>query len=136
MEPSFDALKQRLKDRNISLSHQRLKILEFLSQSRSHPTAEEIYLALKKDMVTLSRTTVYNTLRVLEEAGMARALGIEDHEARFDLSPSDHGHFKCSSCGKVSDVPMDIKALFPKAMNHWQVDETSVYFKGICPDCL
>lgn len=136
MKPSFDALKQQLKDRDISLSHQRLKVLAFLWRSRGHPTADEIYLALREEIATLSKTTVYNTLRVLEESGMVRAIGIEDHETRFDLSPPDHGHFKCLSCGRVSDVPMDIKALFPKAMDRWRVDETSVHFRGLCPDCL
>jgi len=136
MKPSFETMMQELRERNISLSHHRLKVLEHLSHTVHHPTADELFMQLKKEIPTLSKTTVYNTLRMLEEAGFLKTVRLEGQETRYDISPPDHGHFKCLSCGTISDVPMDLDALFPSGMGKWQVHETSVYFKGICADCL
>lgn len=72
MEPVFESLKQELKTKNIGLSYQRLKVLEYLIQNRCHPTVEQIYFDLCKEIPTLSKTTIYNTLRVLEEAGLVK----------------------------------------------------------------
>jgi hypothetical protein len=67
MKPIFEDIKQELKKKNINLSHQRLKVLEYLTQNRSHPTVDQIFTDLQKEMPTLSKTTVYNTLRMLEQ---------------------------------------------------------------------
>ena len=56
-------LSNELKKNNIRLTHQRLKVLEYLSNSKNHPTVEQIYNALKKEVPSLSKTTIYNTLR-------------------------------------------------------------------------
>ncbi len=135
MKPSIEALKQALKEKGISLSHQRLKVLEYLCRHPSHPTADELYTALKGDIATLSKTTVYNTLRVLADSGLVKALSIEGNETRYDLKDREHGHFKCLSCGAVMDVPMDMAALVPGALSGWDVRETDVFFKGVCPQC-
>lgn len=135
MKPGIDALRQALKDKGLSLSHQRLKVLEYLCLHPSHPTADEVYLALKPEIATLSKTTVYNTLRALAEAGLVRHLNIEGNEARFDLKDTEHGHFKCLRCGAIFDVPMDMGRLLPFTPSGFQVQETHVHFKGVCPEC-
>ena len=106
MDPTFEDLRQELKTKNIGLSHQRLKVLEYLTQNRCHPTVDQIYTELQKDIPTLSKTTVYNTLRILAEAGLVKVISIEDKECRFDIDTEDHGHFKCESCGTIFDFPL------------------------------
>ena len=46
-------------------SVQRIAVMNYLLEHRTHPTVDEIYVALSKDMPTLSKTTVYNTLELL-----------------------------------------------------------------------
>lgn len=135
MKQTIETLQQALREKGVNPSHQRLKVLEYLCQHPSHPTADEVYQALKPELSTLSKTTVYNTLRVLVESGLVRAISIEGNEARFDLKDMDHGHFKCLSCGQIFDVPMDTGALVPGALKGWDVRETDVHFRGLCPDC-
>lgn len=135
MKPSIEALKQALKEKGIGLSHQRLQVLDYLCRHLCHPTADEVYLALKRDMPTLSKTTVYNTLRLLAEAGLVKALSIEGNETRFDIRGREHGHFKCLSCGAIADVPLDMPALSPGFLSGWEVRETDVFFRGRCPAC-
>ncbi|HHW28933.1 MAG TPA: transcriptional repressor [Syntrophomonadaceae bacterium] len=136
MDPTFEDLRQELKTKNIGLSHQRLKVLEYLAQNRCHPTVDQIYTELQKDIPTLSKTTVYNTLRILAEAGLVKVISIEDKECRFDIDTEDHGHFKCESCGTIFDFPVDIDSLIPEELSNFKINDKNVYFKGLCPGCL
>lgn len=135
MKPSFEDLKQKLKKNKINMSYQRLKVLEYLTQNHCHPTVDQIFTDLHKDISTLSKTTVYNTLKVLSEAGFVRVITIEDNEARYDINTENHGHFKCESCGTIYDFSIDIDSLTCKDLNNFQINDKSVYFKGICKRC-
>lgn len=136
MKPTLEQIKQLLKTRNISLSYQRLKVLEYLVQNRCHPTVEQIFTDLQKDIPTLSKTTIYNTLRILEESGLVRAIAIEDKETRYDIAVESHGHFKCESCGTIFDFPIDMDSLIPEDLSKFMINDKNVYFKGLCPGCL
>ena len=66
MTESMDKYTDILAKKQISPSIQRVCVLRFLDLHRVHPTVEEIYLAVKKQLPTLSKTTVYNVLELLE----------------------------------------------------------------------
>ena len=136
MKPSFEDLKEKLKIKNINLSHQRLSVLEYLHQNQCHPTVEQIFTDLQKSMSTLSKTTVYNTLRILLEADLVRVITIEDNETRYDIVTENHGHFKCESCGTIFDFSIDIDSLFPGDLSKFKINDKNVYFKGLCPRCF
>ena len=136
MNTSFENLKQELKEKNINLSYQRLKVLEYLNNNRCHPTVDKIYTDLHKELSTLSKTTVYNTLRVLAESGMVRVITIEDNETRYDINVENHGHFKCDSCGEIYDFSVDIDSLIYEGLDGFMINSKNVYFNGICPNCL
>ena len=136
LNPSFEALKIEIKQKGINLSHQRLKVLEYLYQNQCHPTVEEIFTGLHKEMPTLSKTTVYNTLRILVGAGLVRIINIEDNETRYDIIVENHGHFKCESCGTIYNFRIDVDLLISEDLNSFKIDDKNVYFKGVCPRCL
>lgn len=136
MKPSLEELRQQLKAQKIAPSHQRLKVLEYLALNQCHPTADQIFTSLQKEISTLSKTTVYNTLRVLTEAGLVRVVAIEDKEARYDILTEDHGHFKCESCGDIYNFKIDMGALVSGDLAHFRIQDKNVYFKGVCPRCL
>lgn len=136
MRPSFDELKKELNMRNINLSYQRLKVLEYLTQNQCHPTVDHIFTDLHKDIPTLSKTTVYNTLRILVEVGLVRVVIIEDNETRYDIITENHGHFKCESCGTIYNFSMDIDSLTSEDLDNFKIKDKDVYFKGLCPKCL
>ena len=129
----FESLKQELKTRNISLSYQRLKVLEYLTQNHHHPTVEQIFTDIQKDIPTLSKTTVYNTLRILAESGLVKVITIEDKETRYDIVTENHGHFKCESCRTIFDFPIDIDSLVPGVLSKFVINDKNVYFNGLCP---
>ncbi len=135
MKVKYDDLLNELKKKKIRLSHQRLKVLEYLTQNYIHPTADQIYTGLHDEVPTLSKTTVYNTLNSLAEAGLVRVINIEDNETRYDIVVDNHGHFKCESCKKIFDFNIDIDSFDTHDLYGFKIADKNIYFKGICPQC-
>ena len=125
---------------HIKPSVQRIAIMDYLLKHHTHPCIDEIYVALCTDIPTLSKTTVYNTLKLFVDHGAARMLTIYERNACFDGATSVHAHFQCKICGKITDVPFhhpeeseDMKHL---RENGYQIDEIHRYYKGVCPNCI
>lgn len=136
MIPTVEGFEQELKQRNIQPSIQRLKVLEYLYHHRTHPTVDQIFQDLHQELPTLSKATVYNTLRALMKAELVRVITIEDNETRYDIQVDDHGHLKCDECGTIYNFHIFKESLCSDDLDRFQIRERNVYFKGICPSCL
>ena len=90
---------------NVKPSVQRMAIMDYLLTHRTHPSMDEIYLALCDDIPTLSKTTVYNTLKLFVEHGAAQMLTIDEKNACYDADITLHAHFLCKKCNKIFDFP-------------------------------
>ncbi len=133
-------LKDVLIQHGISPSFHRLKVYEFLMNNPIHPTVDMLYSSIITDIPTLSRTTIYNTLKTFIERGIVQGITIEDNEIRYDADLSIHGHFKCMTCGALIDIPEEQlnidKRLMPgKHIAGHAIRESHFYFKGICKEC-
>ena len=115
-------------------SVQRIAIMSYLRKNRTHPSADEIYEALKEQIPTLSKTTVYNTLNLFVENGAVLYVGIDEKNARFDGYVESHAHFRCKRCGCIIDLPLNIEDYLPKDFNG-NIEDTYFYLKGVCEDC-
>ncbi len=129
--PTKDFIIGLLKKQNVSITIQRIAVLEFLLKNPIHPSVEEIYQALKPHFLSISKATVYNTLLILKEQGIIQEITIEKKQARYDGNPNPHGHFFCYSCQKVFDV----EAQFELKEKGFKVDAFQSYFYGHCPYC-
>ncbi len=136
MDRKYTYLADELTSNNIRPSHQRLKILEYFHLHNNHPTVEEIYKELKPTMPTLTKATIYNTLKIFVEEKLVNEVHIEDNEVRYDLQAKSHGHFKCSQCGAIYDFHIEMDQIPVEGLDEFQVDIRNVYFKGVCPKCL
>ena len=63
------AVVDRLREREVTPTPQRIAILEHVQKRTDHPTAEEIHEELRRNFPSLSRATVYNTLELLWKLG-------------------------------------------------------------------
>lgn len=124
-----------LKEHGIRPSYQRIKVFDYLIQNKNHPTVDDIYQELIADIPTLSKTTVYNTLKLFQEKGIVLIINIEDNETRFDAYVANHGHFKCNKCGKIYDFELSEDKLNLPELRNYSINEQHIYLKGICPDC-
>ncbi|MBT3244861.1 MAG: transcriptional repressor [Bacteroidetes bacterium] len=124
-----------LKAHGIMPSYQRIRVFDYLHNNRNHPTVDSIYKELVGDIPSLSKTTVYNTLRLFNEKGIILIINIEDNESRFDADISNHGHFKCKECGEIFDFDLGKDDLHILKLEEFSIDEQHVYLKGRCPKC-
>ncbi len=128
-------LDQFLRENNINPSYSRLKILDYLIKHKNHATADRIYRDLVDELPTLSKTTVYNTLKLFQKHRLVRAIYIEDGEARFDANVDTHGHFKCEECGGIYDFSVDFSQVNVQGLAGCEVHDRELYFKGVCAQC-
>ena len=128
----------RLLAHNIKPSMQRIAIMTYLMEHRTHPSAEDVYAALSPSMPTLSKTTVYNTLRLFSEQGAAQMLTIDDRNVNFDADTSLHAHFFCKQCQRIYDLNVASAGKQVEGLNMegHKIDEMHYYYKGICKNCL
>jgi len=121
---------------SIKPSVQRTAIMEYLLTHRTHPTIEEIFLALSPSMPTLSKTTVYNTLNLFLENKVVQQLVIDEKNARFDVDTSSHAHFICKNCGKVYDIFNLSSSLFDFPKNtDFSIHAVEISYTGVCNQC-
>jgi Fur family transcriptional regulator, peroxide stress response regulator len=128
-------LTEVLSEKGIRPSFHRLKVLEYLHKNLIHPTADQIYVALQHEIPSLSKMTIYNIVKVLEEAGLINSLLI-DNETRFDAHLQDHGHFHCTICGEIINFEINTCDVPIRGLHDYAITTRDVIFKGMCPTCL
>ncbi len=111
---------------------QRDAVLAALRATRTHPTAAEVYAAVRKTMPHISLGTVYRNLGALTAEGEILALDTGGGTVHYDGFTAPHTHFVCDGCGRVFDFPP------PPALpstDGFFVREVRVILAGDCPDC-
>jgi len=136
LHPSFKDLAAELANKDIHPSIQRIKIFEYLIKNPCHPTVDQVYKDLHIEIPTLSKTTVYNTMKLFVETGLVKILTIEENEIRYDIITETHGHFKCEECGAIYNFKLDIDSIAIEELSGFRVSNKNVYFEGVCPKCL
>lgn len=127
---------ERLNKFGIRPSLQRIEVMSYLLKHYNHPTAETIFVNLFPQIPTLSKTTVYNTLKLLVRHGAIAEVNIDERNSRYDADISTHAHFKCSNCGYLCDVPVKkSKLLSIKKIGSLTISESQLYYKGYCEKC-
>lgn len=127
--------RQILASCGMEASQQRLKILELLTDSGGHPSAQEVYVKLHAVIPSLSKTTVYNTLQSLQRAGLLQPVMIDDQQTRYDAKTAPHGHFKCDKCKRILDFAIDADNVLTPDLSQCVVSNVHVYVHGVCQDC-
>ena len=123
---------ERLTAHSIKPSAQRIAIMEYMLTHNNHPTVD-----LVGSMPTLSKTTIYSTLKLLAEHGAITALTIDKNAARFDGDTGDHSHFQCRRCGKINDIINDINMIVSEpTYRSFVIDNVEINYRGLCARCL
>ena len=125
-----------LKKNNIKITHHRLAILKYLDENHNHPTADDIYSKLKGKYPSLSKTTVYNALDILQKYDIVRSLTICGSEHRYDINEGMHHHFFCNHCGIIIDIDIECPNVQKVGCYGHEIKEVHGYFKGICKKCV
>ena len=121
-----------LRNKDIRPSNIRLKVLKYLLNNITHPTVDDIYNRLSNEIPTLSRTSIYNTMKLFKEKGVVNELSLNEKEIRYDINTNFHGHFKCEKCGMIYDFPVVESS---DDMKGFVINNKSINYYGICAKC-
>jgi Fur family ferric uptake transcriptional regulator/Fur family peroxide stress response transcriptional regulator len=127
-----------LREAGYRVTSQRLVLHRVLRDLGRHATAEEVLNAAAPHLPGLSLPTVYATLDLFEQLGVARRIDGAGAAALYDPRTDAHQHFRCRRCGRVVDVDVavDERRLAAAARAAGlQVDGVDVMLRGLCDDC-
>ena len=123
----------------LKYSRQREAIKEFMMTRKDHPTADIVYMNVRKEFPNISLGTVYRNLTLLSDMGELLRLRVGDGVDHFDATTTPHYHFICKDCGAVTDLDLptmhSINAIADESFNG-RIDGHVSYFYGICEHCL
>jgi len=120
------------------LTSQKQIITDYLMSVKTHPTAEQVYLAVRKKLPRISQGTVYRILNGFEEKGLVQTIPAEG-KTHFDGDISSHTHFICEKCSNVYDVfdtCSKCKKLENKKTKVGKIKNFKIYLYGICKKCM
>ena len=109
-------------------------ILAALRDQPRHPTAGELYEAIRDRYPTISRSTVFRVLAAQAEEGEILRLHLDGESDRYDGNSHPHRHIRCQYCGRVADVTW-VEPVMPADTAGFVVTDVSLHYQGICPDC-
>ncbi|MBI4544461.1 MAG: transcriptional repressor [Gemmatimonadetes bacterium] len=98
-------LREALESNGQRFTDQRAAVYRFLLGTTCHPTADDVFTAVRCDIPDISLATVYKSLETLVGCGLAIKLTYGDGSARYDGRTDPHPHARCLQCGAVLDVP-------------------------------
>jgi Fur family transcriptional regulator, peroxide stress response regulator len=137
--PRVRQIVSRMKSAGYRITPQRLAILRQFADSRSHPSVEKVYEAVKPDFPTTSLATVYKTVNLLKVLREALEIGFGDDCNRYDVRlPEPHPHLVCLKCRCVLDADIEPLSHLTESLSTatgFQILSHRVDFYGICPDC-
>ena len=136
----FETIIEKLRGNGHKITPQRIAIVEILSKSENHPSAEDIYDQIKGEFPTMSLATVYRNIVLIKALGEVLELGFPVGSNRYDGSrPAPHPHVICIKCKKIVDPELDsldeMKKEVAKETN-FKIKNHRLDFFGICSDCM
>jgi Fe2+ or Zn2+ uptake regulation protein len=131
-------VREKFRQSGYTLTSQRRAVLDALKDFKGHPSAEEVYLTVKKKNPKVALGTVYQALSVLEEIGLICAKRWSESPVRYDLKTEPHHDIRCTRCGAVDEIPgVDLGNLYDAVRDNtaYEVTDTTLVIEGVCPSC-
>jgi Fur family transcriptional regulator, peroxide stress response regulator len=138
IELRLEEFKAAARAAGVKVTHQRLEIFRTVAASREHPDAEAVLRAVQPRMPTVSLDTVYRTLWLLTDLGLATTLGLRRESVRFDANLDPHHHYVCLRCGEAMDfesAALDALPIPDSVGQFGSVVSTHVEVRGTCRTC-
>ncbi len=134
---TVDNVVERFKSKKLKITPQRLGIFEILEGNTAHLSAEDVFKEIRKSYPTISFTTVYKTLEIMEKMGEIMKITIDEERKHYDPDTNIHHHIICSRCNKISDIKDGfIKLKLPREiLDEFTPSSYHISFYGTCKKC-
>lgn len=140
MTAEYEVFKQYLRERGLKMTSPRERVLKAFLENEGHLSTDDILAASRKLDPTIGQATVFRTMKLLEEAGLARDASQDNGPRKYEHAyrHSHHDHLLCTKCGRVVEfydpqIEKAQKQIFAKygfiETGHW------MELHGLCPDC-
>ena len=131
-------LSDLLRERGMRVTSQRLLIERALRDHGGHLTAEQVHELVEPVLPGVTQQTVYSTLALLTELGVARRVSAPGPSTRFEARVDDHHHMVCERCGAVEDLHVRVpvaRAVGAATESGFSPSSASVTVLGLCAAC-
>lgn len=121
-----------------AMTVQRRVVLDALVERTDHPSADQLYEAVRGRLRGISRTTVYRVLETLVGIGVVQKISNPESKARYDANTVRHHHIHCIHCQRIDDVhapTLHLAQLPTDTGTDFTILDYSINFSGLCPDC-
>ncbi|MGH7821120.1 MAG: Fur family transcriptional regulator [Candidatus Binatia bacterium] len=141
MDQSLDTFQQWLKERGLKATSQRDDIARVFFRSDRHISVEELYAEVRKVNPRVGYATVYRTLRLLKECGLAVERHFNDGEARYERTESEkrpHDHFICERCNRIVEFASPENEAIHQSIARklgFVITRHRLELYGICREC-
>jgi len=126
-----------LQNHNLKVTPQRLEIVDILYKY-GHINIDDLYKALRSKFPSLSLATIYKNINTMCDKLFLLEVKIPYQKNVYELSKKEHSHVVCSKCNTIMDIDLDTLNILNQAkkLSHYNLDESSIIFNGVCPSCL
>jgi Fur family ferric uptake transcriptional regulator len=138
--PEMQVFMEYLQDRKLKLTPNRQLILDIFLENEGHRSAEDIYRMVRERDPRVGYTTVYRTMKILADCGLAREIDLADGITRYEhlYNHEHHDHMICMQCGNsIEFYKPEIEKLQDEASEHlgFKVIDHRLQIYGLCKDC-
>lgn len=119
-------------------TEQKMAVLRALYTSKEHHlTADRLFTLVKRQVPTISETTVYRTLKRLVEEGLAVRMQLVPGTDHFERVREPHAHVVCDCCGQIEDAPVrsEVVPTQKNKIKNYTISHTDITFHGVCNRC-
>ena len=140
MKDAISSFRSYINRKGLKNTPQRLRIVEVFLKAGGHLTTEELYVRIKLADSSIGQATVYRTMKLLCDSGIAKEVHFDDAAARYEpiFGEKHHDHLICESCGShIEVVDEEIERLQERlAKRHgYQLTAHRMSLYGICGRC-
>ena len=135
-----DVFLAHLQTKGLKRTSQRELILDVFLRTEKHLSSEDLYQLVKEEDPTVGQTTVYRTLKLLSQAGLAREVRFGDGRTHYEhnYKHQHHDHMICSECGKIIEFySAELEAMQDQmaAKHKFEVTQHLLRIIGVCAEC-
>src|ERR1044072_8852696 len=131
---------KHIQRKGLKRTSQRDLILDVFLRTEQHLSNEDLYQLVKKEDPTVGQTTVYRTMKLVTDAGLAREVRVGDGRPHYELNykHQHHDHMICSECGKIIEFSSaELEAIQDEmaAKHDFEITQHLLRMIGICSEC-
>jgi Fur family peroxide stress response transcriptional regulator len=136
-----ELIKQKLSEKGMKITPQRMAVLEAIYQLKNHPTADNIIEFIRKTHPNVAVGTVYKVLETLVENGLVKRVTTDRDFMRYDGILDKHHHLYCLNCDLIEDYhDPDLDELLKKYFESknipgFKIEEFVLQIKGTFNKC-